>query len=242
MKRTFAICAMSIVAFSLFVTPTQAVGDYTLTRIDPADIQSLEIERTPAPCQVGNLNPAAYVVSEWLAPPDKYALIFDPAATCQDCDVGVRITTVHAMLQTSAACELVVKVSLMSVDSPPGANCPAPLDLLCGHYEWGVSVPAKGIWDIALPLDCMCADPNYPLALKVTFSSASCDDDTLPGLMIDAFPSACSSYNLIGGVWTDLVTAFGFPGNLLFWADAECCWSPVAAERNSWGEIKSIYR
>jgi len=242
MKRMILVCATMFVAFSIVTTPILAAGQYSLHRVDPLDVQTLDEPRVPTPCQVGNLNPPAFAVSGWLAPPDWYALIFDPAATCLDCDVGIRITTVHAMLQTSAACDLVVKVSLMGVDSPPGANCPAPLQVLCGHFEWDVSLPSDGLWDIALPLDCMCADPDYLYALKVKITSASCEDGAMPNLVTDEFPSACTSYNMIDGVWTDLVTTYGFPGNLSFWADAECCWSPVSTEQNSWGEIKSIYR
>ncbi len=242
MKRMFTICVLLSLMLSILVVSAIAAGDYTIRRVDPQAVQSLDATRIPAPCTVGNLNPPAFAVSSWLTPPDKYALIFDPGATCLDCDIGVRITSVHTMLQTSAACDLVMKVSLLSVDTTVGANCPEPLAVLCGHTEFQVSLPSDGLWDISLPLDCLCADPEYKFALKVKIVSATCTDGLVPNLVTDAYPSACTSYNEIAGVWTDIVSAYGFPGNLMIWADAECCYNAVGNESETWGAIKSIYR
>ncbi len=242
MKRLILVCAVALLTFSTVTSPILAADDHTVRPVDPTQTRIYDPSRVPVTCLVGNLEPIAYAVSGWLAPPDKYALIFDPGAACQDCDVGVRITTVHTMLQTSAACDMVIKVSLLSVDAPPVANCPAPLNVLCGHYEWSVSLPSEGTWDISLPLDCLCADPDYLFALKVKITGADCVDGGLPNLITDERPTACTSYNEIDGVWTDLVTTYGFPGNLSIWADAECCWSPVGLEARTWSDLKAIYR
>ena len=235
MKRKSLVVPVLIAI--LVVANIVAAADYTLTRVDPNDVRVYDPTRTAATCEVGNLNSAAYSISGFLEPPEKYALVFDPAASCLDCDLGVKITKVHIMLSAAAACDMEIKVSLMHVEG----QCPVPTDLICGHFEYSVSLSEAGVWDIGLPLDCFCADPGYPYALKVKIASASCTDDLLPDLVIDNAPSFCTSYREVDGVWSDLGVA-GVPGTPMIWADAECCWAPVSSESESWGGLKALYR
>lgn len=61
-------------------------------------------------------------------------------------------------------------------------------------------------------------------------------------MITDDFPTACTSFNDWGSGWHDLVVDFGFPGNLVMWADAMCCEDPIAQERRTWGDVKSLFR
>ena len=97
------------------------------------------------------------------------------------------------------------------------------------------------LYDIALPIDCncMCADETF--LLTVWFESTECTA-ALVDLTTDDYASACTSWNYYENVWTDLVTGYGFPGNLILSADAVCCGGASATEEATWGTIKESYR
>jgi len=110
---------------------------------------------------------------------------------------------------------------------------------VCNSGAFTVSLPSGGVWDIALPIQCECLDMDRLYLLSFSYESSSCWPE--PDLITDGIPTPCTSWVNSGSGWMDLVTTYGFPGNLSFYADAECCTPPVPTENNTWGGVKSLY-
>ncbi len=235
MRRiTFSVILLTLLAACAVAGPviTPVKPSATVTPIDPT--------RVPSGCIVGNDGMSEWIV-DFVAPPQKYALIFDvDENTCRECPLGFRILTLHVVLQTDGPCEFSMDAILMTVQGAPGA-CYTPAAAYCGSQSYVVAIPDAGLWDVGLQVACACADSDYPFALKVDFESA-CAEGGVPMLVTDGAPTACRNYVLGAGGWEDLVQVHQFPGNLLFWGEAECCSSPVGQETGSWGGVKAIYR
>jgi len=119
-------------------------------------------------------------------------------------------------------------------------QCPFPGPEECASDLYQVVLGQAALYDIALAINCgcLCVDGTY--LLSVWFES--CTSGAGLELVTDEFPSPCTSWNNWGLGWEDLVTGFGFPGNLIIFADAVCCASPSAVERTTWGTVKETYR
>jgi hypothetical protein len=63
-------------------------------------------------------------------------------------------------------------------------------------------------------------------------------------LITDAGPAVlCTNWNNYGSGWYDLLAAFPtWPGQLKFFADADCCSPPTPVDDSTWGRLKSLYR
>lgn len=189
-------------------------------------------------CQVGNLNPAAWAISNFLFPPEAYKFTFDPMATCTVCPMGFRVLKPRIFLQTAGACTIVLSVDVEEAVYPtPG--CPSPGPVWCESPLYQVSIPNAGLWNIGIPISCDCLAMDRMYLLSVHFESATCT----PSLITDAGPAVlCTNWNNYGTGWYDLVGAFPtWPGQLKMLADAECCSPPVPVEGKSWGAIKELY-
>jgi len=95
-------------------------------------------------------------------------------------------------------------------------------------------------YDIAIPITAPCATVNDAQFIAVYFLNDN--DSQFFGLPISAPPSLCFNYNDWGAGYNDVVDAYGFAGDILMWADMECCAAPVATESTTFGSIKSLFR
>jgi len=189
-------------------------------------------------CQVGNLNPAAWAISNFVSAPEDYKLAFDPMTTCTVCPVGFKVTKVHAYLQFAAACQVVLSVDVEDAVYQ-GPDCPAPGPVVCASPLYTVTIPAAGMYDIAIPITCDCVPIGRDYLLSVHFESHT----RVPALITDAGPAVlCLNWNDYGTGWYDIFAAFPtWPGQLKFFADAECCTPPVPADEKTWGAVKDLY-
>jgi hypothetical protein len=211
----------------------QPLDNSNVQRIEPGDLPAI----VPSGCTVGNLNPPYYAISDWALPPEEYKYVFNPMPNCGVCPVGYQVTQVHILLQTAAANTLVMGVDLEDAVFPEGPDCPypGPEDCFGGLYQ--VNLPGAGLYDVALPIECGCAFLNYTYLLSVHFQSATAAVD----LVTDNRPGSCTSWNDWGQGWQDLFT-YGFPGNLLIWADAVCCEPPISTDTETWSTLKGMFR
>jgi len=245
MKRLLLMSMLVVFALSSTAPCAMASKDAAVAE----SIKSLEVKEldlgalaaVPAPCQVGNLNPINFAIPGFALPPEEYALIFDPQAGCSNCPIGVQVNNIHIFMRTSVPCDIQLEVGLRTVGSGDPA-CPesSPDASACLSGVYNVSLPSANVWDIALPIDCPCADPNYLYALTVNYVSSSCLPE--PDLITDMFPSTCTSWNDFGSGWLDIVATYGFPGNLSFYADAVCCEPAIPTDDSSWGAIKGLFK
>ncbi len=209
---------------------------------EPTTVSGFGVITDGDDCLVGNDNGVFYAVPNWIWGAETYTYLFDPLGTC-GCDVGFEIDAVHMIVQFGAEdvpqsfnayAEVGAAVwNDQAMRWEPGpAHCTGPVTQ--------IEITDAGLYDIVLPVDdCGCMELVHDYAISfnlVDFLASSIDAVT------DDVPEPGSSWNDYGLGWFDLVQDFGYPGNLLIWADADCCESPVAGEPASWGEIKSYYR
>jgi hypothetical protein len=245
--RQLLICFVVLtVLVSLPLTTALAEREVTIKPVDPVpSIISMGEQAIGDPCLTGNLNGSAWAIGDWALPPEEYKLTFDPltAGTCFDICAplpgrGIDVNTIHMHLQVDAACTIVMGVDVEEVIYPTSPDCPEPGPVVCVSPLYQVDLPQAGGWILNIPIECVCLTFGRKYMLSVYFESATGNID----LVTDNFPSNCTSWNNWGEGWNDLVTEYGFPGNLRIWADATCCEPPVPVELKSWGNIKSIYK
>jgi hypothetical protein len=240
-------CSCFILALLLLLLlPTTGHAARVATVVPLGDVQVQPIspvgatESLTQDCQVGNLNPGSWAIGNFLLPPESYSLVFDPAAQCSACPLGIRVEAVHILLQATEATTLDLSVNLQSADvSDP--DCPLPGPMECMSAQYGVSLPGAGVFDVSLPLDCDCAFKDYLYLLGVTFENVDSASGAVPDLITDDFPVPCTTYNEFGQGPIDVVSQYNFPGNLLIWADVSCCESPVGDDETSVGRFKGGY-
>jgi hypothetical protein len=238
---------VSVCVLAFMLSATSAFADKELTvkpveTITPTPI-ILSTSGLPVGCQVGNLNPAAWAISNFMLPPEEYKLTFDPRATCSACPIGFAVNTVHVIMQVAEACDLVMEVNVEEASYPNGPDCPSPGPVLCSSGFFNVTLPGAGLYDVALPISCECFTMDRLYLLSFYIDSFSCATGTTPDLILDAGPATlCTNWNNFGAGWYDLLGQFpAWPGNLVFYADAECCTPPVPVDEKTWGAIKALY-
>jgi hypothetical protein len=237
MRHPATVFLLIVSALCLLVLPVQAERVVDVRDLETVDPVPVYVGRAPTQqCVVGNTNPAAWVVGGWFAPPHVYKLVFEPTATCTLCPVEFDVNTVHIVLQSTAACTLIMEVDVENA-FVGNEDCPEPGDQVCISSWYQVLLPSSGTWDIGLPIDCHCLPSDWTYLLGVRFDSSTCDLD----IVTDNFPVSCTSWYSCGeDEWYDLCEE-GFPGNLIIFADAECC-EVSASEPITWGRTKGLYR
>ncbi|MBU2500710.1 hypothetical protein KJ682_05210 [bacterium] len=211
------------------------------------DIQDLGPSSPQTDCIMGNLNPSYWAINGWLTGAESYKYLFyaDPAL-CPNCPMGFTVSSVHMVLRFGA--EDVPSTFLAYVDFEeaiydPAIGCYLPGPEICLSSVYTITIDAPGVYDINLPLDagsCPCAYFEYWYGISFTFV----DPFPLgmePEPITDNFPVGCVSYNDWGQGWQDLFS-YGFPGELIMYADILCCSPPVDTEGSTWGGIKTLFR
>ncbi len=114
--------------------------------------------------------------------------------------------------------------------------------VLCISDIFTLTIDAPGVYDIGLPITgCECMFVDYWYGLSYHFVTEF-PNSMNPGILTDDFPVGCTSWDFWQGQWFDLVYDFGFPGEIIMWADAICCEPPVANEDKTWGGMKHLYK
>lgn len=193
-------------------------------------------------CLVGNPNGIHYAIPNWIWGAETYTYLYDPLETC-GCSAGFEIDAVHMIVQFGAedvpqSFEASVAVGGAVWNADSGRWEPGPA--ICSGPVTGIDITAPGLYDIVLPMEsCGCMELVHRYAISYTFEGFF---SSPPDVVTDNLPQPGTSWNDYGLGWYDLVVDFGYPGNLLMWADATCCESPVGDEPASWGTVKSLYR
>ncbi len=237
------LLSVIVATLVLGLTGAVATAEKQLTTRELVTVEATPVDFGPfgglQTCQVGNLNGAAWAISNFLMPPEDYKLTFDPMASCAICPMGFRVLKVRIFLQTAGACQIVMSVDVEEAVYP-SANCPSPGPVWCASPLYQIDIPSGGLWNIGIPISCDCLAMNQKYLLSVHFESSSC----APDLVTDAGPAQlCTNWNNYGTGWYDLFSAFPtWPGQLKILADADCCAPPVPVDGKSWGAIKELYQ
>ncbi len=231
----------------LLVGAATAKDTYQARRLTDDEIASLQpVARQD--CMLGNLNPAAWALTGWATGFEAYKLLFNPSDQCPNCPMGFLIENVHMLLQFPVEGTILypyvftVYVDLEDAFWWDDIGCWWPGVEDCVSDPIQITIDAPGLYDISVPLPCECAyfrdATGMPYWYLISFHFV---DEMLGTIITDDFPTACTSFNDWGSGWVDLLE-YGFPGNLIMWADAVCCEDPIDAEAKSLGEIKNLFR
>ncbi len=154
---------------------------------------------------------------------------------------AVHILLQFSELQVPQTFTLVADLEDAVFDSLTGCWWPGPED--CVSEPVTITIEQPGLYDIAVPISCDCAyffDASgmpYVYMVSIHFMDAVNAD-----IILDDTPTPCVAFNDWGAGWIDLYQYFGEYGDLIMWADLDCCEDPIADERTSWGQVKSLYR
>ncbi len=172
-------------------------------------------------CQVGNAGPAVYGLPNFIAPPQEYAVTFVAQDVCTECLSGVQINAVHMVLLSDEAMAIEMGATIAAVDST-NSSCPEPGVALCSTSIDQVLLPGAGLWDLSIPIEeCPCLEVGGQYALTVIINSIPYGTPgNVPDLVVDNQSSSCTSWLDSGTGWVDQSS---LPGNLVIFADADCC-------------------
>jgi hypothetical protein len=152
----------------------------------------------PSPdCWIGNLNPPAWAISNFLYPPEAYKLVVDPSS-CTTCPLGIQVTDVHILLQSAGAVTIVMSADVEGAIYP-SPECPSPGPELCASPQYSVTLPYAALWDIGLPISCDCLAPVGKYLLSIHLESIDSGPGPVPALITDAGPALlCTNWNNYG--------------------------------------------
>lgn len=192
-------------------------------------------------CQIGNLNAPAWLLGNFLLPPEQYKLVIRPWLTCPQCPIGIAVTRIHVILHTQEACDVTIGLDVdQAAKIEPG--CYGPGLEWCNTGLLTASMPDSGLWDVSLYTSCPCLKWGKVYTLSLTIDDFNCTTGTVPDLVTDGTPTLCTNWNNYGTGWFDLLQEWpSWPGNLIIFAEANCCTDPVPMEQGTWGAIKSLY-
>lgn len=208
----------------------------TLTRIE-LDVPS--ISRTEADCVVGNFdfdNIIGYYGS-WYEGYEDYAYqvqrMHQSPCLCVD---GWALRNVSMLLALDTDTDTYMQPVLYADNGGvPGAV------IYSGPVYHITGVPALNYYEITLPFAGaeMCQiPPNGTFYLGFSFLN----DGPVYGLPVTANPLTGKNFNNWGSGWYDLVAQVGFQGNLLIWAEVDCCANGVQTEESTWDAVKQLFR
>jgi hypothetical protein len=196
-------------------------------------------------CELGVLDPPAFIVNYLLPPDDAYYTLIRPS-DCTACTGpgGVEVLNINVLLNFPVACTQPVAISVVRAGGDPACRTPIPTDVLCGPIGYNLAPGAAGNFQFTMPLlaGCCITDDAF-IVVNFTAAGAGCATSaTRPRLITSNVCNACVSYNIYpGGGPDDLCTDIGFPGNPNMWAEVDCC-NVVPTDRQSWGRMKMLYR
>ncbi len=231
----------AIVLLALLIAGVAVARDTTKLS---TDLPRPAAERYAGDCVVGNPDIAGiqgYYATWWWGY-ENYAIPFNPMNEACVCGAGFSVKAVHMMLVLDEFTNITVQAALLAaVDD--GTGCLVPGAELYASAPVTVSaLPLPDYYDIEIPMDAPCATVGENYFMAFYFLDDNGGQAGGVGLPVDSTPTPCYSYNDWGSGWKDLVTAYGFAGDIIMWADIDCCENPVADEDSTWGEMKNLYR
>jgi hypothetical protein len=248
MRRLLSCCLALVLVVGLVTAVQGAPGD---REVNAQPLVTMVPTITPSDaagaCVLGNLNPGYWAIGDWIWGAEKYKYLFYADQTdCSACGQGFTVESVTLYVQFGT--EDVPVTFDARVDFEEAAwddqlGCWVPGPEICVSSSYSITINQPGGYLLTLPMDtaCACAAFGYWYGISFEFLTAF-NSGMEPDLITDNYPVGCTSWNDYGAGWEDLVTGFGFPGEIIMYADMTCCPDPVPAERDTWGSIKSMFR
>lgn len=200
-------------------------------------------DNAQAACVLGNNDFQTILgyYENWFVGSENYAIPVNAGDGGCTCGEGVSITTIHMLLALDNLADLDVAVAVLDADTD-GAGCLSPGVEFAVSSAYNVSGLTGGAayYDIAIPIDGPCATVNDAQFLAVYFLNDN--KSQFFGIPATGPANTCLNYNDWGSGYIDIVADSVFGGDLVIWADVECCANPVADDERSFGSIKGLFR
>ncbi len=185
---------------------------------------------------VGNLGPPAYPEPAQVGIGHAHlAVPVYPWDDCPQCSEGFRVRVVHVLARVDQVMELGTRVEL--IESVRMSGCPVPpedqSEVIVEDEVFGLEIETTGWYDISVPLDgASCAYPEY----RYFIGYWPCMVDRI---LVDAEVSACPGWINIGyGTgWVEQC----YQGDVIVFAEVDCCFQPVHGDESSWGSVKALF-
>jgi len=247
--KKLSIAVLSIMCLALLAGTALADRQVTVTPVTGDAIpfnQGITPAGADGVCTVGNLNPPMWAITDWVWGAEKYKYLFyaDPDQ-CPACSEGFTVESVTIYLQfglEDVPTTFDARVDFEEAIWDDGLQCWYPGPEVCVSSGYTVTIDAAGGYLITLPMDaiCPCAHFGYWYGISFEFLTAF-ESGMEPDLITDDIPVGCTSWNDYGAGWNDLID-FGFPGEIIMYAEINCCDNPVATDESTWGDIKAMFR
>ena len=194
-----------------------------------------------AACVAGNNGTPAGYYGSWFLGYEDYAIPINAGDSGCNCGEGVTVTAIHMLLALDDLANFSVAVAVLDAETD-GAGCLSPGVEIAVSPAYTVTGLTGGLayYDIAIPITAPCATVNDAQFIAMYFL----DDNNgqFCGIPVTDPPNACFGYNDYGNGYEDLVVDYGFQGDIMIWADMECCAEPVSTESSTFGNVKSLFR
>ena len=246
--KKLSLAVLSVLCLALLAGPSFAADRQAIVTPVSGDVTTINpgIQTSGAngACQMGNLNPIAFAITDWIWGAEKYKYMFyaDPAL-CTACSDGFTVEAVTLVMQfgpEDVPVSFDARVDFEEAIWDDALQCNYPGPEICVSSTYTVTIDAPGLYNITLPMDaaCACAHFGYWYGISFEFLTAFASS---PDIVTDALPVGCTSWNDYGAGWADLLD-FGFPGEISLFADIVCCGNPVPVQESTWGNIKAMFR
>lgn len=246
--RKLSIAVLSVLCLVLMTGPSFAADrQMTFTPVtgDPATINpGIQTSGANGACQMGNLNPIAFAITDWIWGAEKYKYMFyaDPAL-CSACSDGFTVESVNLVMQfgpEDVPVTFDARVDFEEATWDDALQCNYPGPEICVSSVYTVTIDTPGLYNITLPMDTACACAHFGYWYGISFEFLTTFDSS-PDIVTDDTPVGCTSWNDYGAGWIDVLD-FGFPGEISLSAEIVCCGNPVPVDESTWGNIKAMFR
>jgi hypothetical protein len=154
--------------------------------------------------------------TDWWYGNEIYAYAIDPADYVCSCGAGFNVRAVHMLLALDVASTPSVQAHLMT----SSGTCGIPDTIIDSSAVMAVSgITELAYYDIEIATDFVCTDMDGEYFLAFEFL----DSNGPVYIPVDTTPQACVNYNEWGEGWKEIVTEYGFQGDLFIWGDVDCC-------------------
>jgi hypothetical protein len=180
----------------------------------PTQISAVPVERAKDECTLAGS--AVYNIIDWFTGMEWYANYQDPEEYgCVDV-WPFQVTDICFRMTTETAVDIIVQGVVFESAGP--LECPVPSDvILCQTPTYEVTISEAGYWDITLPLpseEICCVNSPYFAGIYISSDLSGTGTDAVSADDM----SECYSYMYRGVDWEDLVTAYGWPGQMLLFS------------------------
>jgi len=202
-------------------------------------------------CIVGSLESDPQYETNVVQSDFEFAFLIDPTNN-NCCESNIKPEKITFYLNFGAEDLLFKPIQVAVLTANPVAGGLQPGDEICATpMGWALNADIPGFYQITLPpqptggggdLVCPCLDSNTPYFL-VARIFGTIEPGAEPDAVCDNTPIGGRTFiRQDSGLWQDVVSDLGWPGEIVMNADVACCDLPIPNENTTWGELKSHYR